>query len=161
MTIVSLFPAYLNKSECHYREDGHIPGTARTADGDRDQNQAEPKPTVPIPGFRTRAKPILQTHGQNDKDGSLQTKASRKTGQERRFVVDIYPRLHEVKKLSGLRFGLQSGRCTCLHGTFFVQFNKAHHIVVHCYNSIHLISGQKLSRSSVDIGTKILIQIEI
>ena len=33
--------------------------------------------------------------------------------------------------LSGPRSGLRSKRCTRLHWTFIVQYNKVHHIVVH------------------------------
>ena len=40
----------------------------------------------------------------------------------------ILPRLYGAKLLCRL----QSRRCTHLHRTFIVQYNKEHHIVVHC-----------------------------
>ena len=60
-------------------------------------------------------------------------------------------------------------RCTRLHGTFIVQYNKAHHIVIHCslfcYIAIHLISGLELSRlrsrSSVYTGQNLSIHIAV
>ena len=46
------------------------------------------------------------------------------------FCTDFYI-VYMEQKLSGLQSGSQS-RCTCLHRTFVVQYNKACHIVVHC-----------------------------
>ena len=51
------------------------------------------------------------------------------------ILSELYP-VYMGQKSSGSQFGLQSGsrsrRCTWLHGTFIVQYNKVHHIVVHC-----------------------------
>ena len=51
------------------------------------------------------------------------------------YDLRYYP-VYTEQKLSGsqseIRSGLRSGRCMCLHRTFIVQYNKAHHIVGHC-----------------------------
>ena len=47
----------------------------------------------------------------------------------------LIPRLHRAKlsgSRSGSHSGLQSRRCTRVHGTFIIKYNKIDHIVVHC-----------------------------
>ena len=62
--------------------------------------------------------------------------------------------------LSGSQSGLQtesrSRRCTCLHGTFIIPYNKAHHIVVHCSGIVTLPSFPYF-----DLNDAILIEIPI
>ena len=86
-------------------------------------------------------------------------------------TVHLYP-VYMVQKWSrlwsGSQSGLQSRRCTRLHGTFIVQYNNASHcwsLFSHCYIAIYLISWLKLSRSgsrsSLYTGQNFAIQIAI
>ena len=48
------------------------------------------------------------------------------------YCIPCLPEQSFYGSQSGLRSGSQSGRCTHLQGTFIVQYNKMHHIFVHC-----------------------------